>query len=77
MPLPAAEPNPGPGSYEVAQFRDQPKKYMSSSMFVSTTSRLKEAGRDPELPAPWAYEHNDKRMRAKPSFHFNSAKRWM
>ena len=77
MPLPAAEPNPGPGAYEVAQFRDPPKKYMSSSMFVSTTSRLKEAARDPDLPAPWTYEPNEKRIKAKASFHFNAAKRWM
>lgn len=39
MPLPPLEPMPGPGHYNVVDYEGPPKHYMSSSAFVSTTSR--------------------------------------
>lgn len=39
MPLPPPLPEPGPGSYELVDYRGPPKHYMSSAAFVSTSSR--------------------------------------
>ena len=39
MPLPPAPPTPGPGSYEVVDYDGPTKHFMSSSAFVSATSR--------------------------------------
>ena len=39
MPVPAVDPTPGPGHYNVVDYDGPPKHYMSSSVFVSSTSR--------------------------------------
>ena len=52
MPLPDTPPQPGPGTYETVNYDGQPKHYMSSAAFVSTTSRWTGTGREGELPGP-------------------------
>ena len=39
MPLPPPLPEPGPGSYELVNYKGPAKHYMSGAAFVSTTSR--------------------------------------
>ena len=39
MPLPPPLPEPGPGSYELVDYKGPAKHYMSSAAFVSSTSR--------------------------------------
>ena len=39
MPIPPADPTPGPGHYEVVDYGGPAKHYMSGSVFVSSTSR--------------------------------------
>lgn len=53
MPLPPLEPMPGPGHYNVVDYEGPPKHYMSSSAFVSTTSRWTgEALGEEDSPGP-------------------------
>lgn len=52
MPLPDTPPQPGPGSYETVNYEGQPKHYMSSSAFVSTTSRWTGTAKEGEQPGP-------------------------
>ena len=56
MPLPPLEPMPGPGHYNVVDYEGPPKHYMSSSAFVSTTSRWSGgAPGEEDLPGPGKY----------------------
>ena len=43
---------PGPGSYNLRNFQDPDKKYMSSSVFVSCTSRWAGDNNNTEVPGP-------------------------
>lgn len=52
MPLPGSPEAPGPGSYEIADYKGPDKHYMSSSMFVSTTSRWMGQANNAEIPGP-------------------------
>jgi len=76
MPLPATPPQPGPGAYEVRNFEDVPKHYMSSSAFVSTTTRWNSnnTGDTTDLPGPSHYRPINV---GKQSFIFNSSKKWI
>lgn len=77
MPLPATPPQPGPGAYEVRNFEDVPKHYMSSSAFVSTTGRWNNGNGTTDigdLPGPSHYRPINV---GKQSFIFNSAKKWI
>lgn len=56
MPLPDTPPMPGPGSYETVNYEGQPKHYMSSSAFVSTTSRWTGSGQPGEQPGPGKFK---------------------
>ncbi|ELU10374.1 hypothetical protein CAPTEDRAFT_164999 [Capitella teleta] len=74
MPLPDTPPAPGPGSYEVTDFEGPSKHYMSSSVFVSTTSRWTSENRNIDRPGPAQY---NPRSGAKQSFLFNAAGKWV
>lgn len=51
--LPEVEPTPGPGHYNLVNYDGDAKRYMSSSMFVSTTSRWNPAWEaETEIPGP-------------------------
>ncbi|KAK3709419.1 hypothetical protein QZH41_019543 [Actinostola sp. cb2023] len=39
LPLPLPDPTPGPGHYNIVDYEGPPKHFMSSSVFVSSTSR--------------------------------------
>lgn len=52
MPLPNTPPQPGPAAYDLVNYEGPPKHYMSSSAFVSTTSRWTGNGLTGELPGP-------------------------
>ncbi len=74
--MPAELPLPGPGAYEVRNFREQEKKYMSSAVFVSSTGRcLNNVGTvGQNYPGPANY--NPTRL-LKQSFHFNVDNKWI
>lgn len=75
MPLPPLEPMPGPGHYNVVDYEGPPKHYMSSSVFVSTTSRW--TGGIPgeeDVPGPATYRPQHY---GKQSFIYNSQGRWI
>ncbi len=40
MPLPPSPPPPGPGHYNLVDYQGPPHKFVSSSMFVSSTGRI-------------------------------------
>ena len=40
MPLPPSPPLPGPGHYNLVNYEGEPRRYVTSSVFVSTTNRL-------------------------------------
>ena len=51
--LPEVEPTPGPGHYNLVNYEGEEKRYMSSSMFVSTTNRWNpEWEAETEVPGP-------------------------
>lgn len=78
VPLPPELPLPGPGAYEVRDSREPVKKYMSSSMFVSSTSRWINGGaglaKIDETPGPGKYTPGHK---VKQSFLYNVEKKWV
>ncbi|XP_051892690.1 O(6)-methylguanine-induced apoptosis 2 [Pristis pectinata] len=43
---------PGPGYYDVVDFHDPPKRYMTSAVFVSNTSRWTGNVHDKDIPGP-------------------------
>lgn len=67
-------PLPGPGAYEVRDFKDPEKKYMSSAVFVSSTGRNVIPNVQKEQPGPANY--NPVKL-LKNSFHYNVDKKWM
>ncbi|KAK3090498.1 hypothetical protein FSP39_012318 [Pinctada imbricata] len=74
MPLPDTPPMPGPGTYDTVDYEGPPKHYMSSSAFVSTTSRWTAATNGTELPSPAHYRPVQP---AKQSFIYNAAGKWI
>ncbi|XP_054939471.1 O(6)-methylguanine-induced apoptosis 2 isoform X2 [Physeter macrocephalus] len=52
LPLPPKPPLPGPGQYEIVDYRGPPKHFISSASFVSNTSRWTVAPSQPGLPGP-------------------------
>lgn len=75
IPPPASAPQPGPGAYDIRDFKETEKKYMSSAAFVSSTSRwvidTTVAG---EQPGPASYTP---RAPMKQSFNFNFERKWL
>lgn len=74
MPLPSALPNPGPGAYELVNYNGPVKHYMSSSQFVSNTSRWTGDGPQRENPGP---SHYHPQPNGKTSFIYNAESRWI
>ncbi|KAL8560738.1 hypothetical protein ACOMHN_046421 [Nucella lapillus] len=76
MPMPQTPPLPGPGSYETVDYEGPLKHFMSSSAFVSTSSRW--AGQVQvamgEQPGPAHYRPIPN---GKQSFIYNAAGRWI
>ncbi|CAF0993214.1 unnamed protein product [Rotaria magnacalcarata] len=73
--LPPEAPLPGPGAYEVRDFKEAEKKYMSSAAFVSNTSRWNiNVGTMTEQPGPCTYAPE---ALAKQSFNFNFERKWI
>ena len=71
--MPPELPMPGPGAYEVRDFKEPEKKYMSSAVFVSSTGRAM-GSLASNNPGPANY--NPARL-VKQSFHFNVDKKWI
>lgn len=75
MPLPAPVENPGPGTYELVDYEGPPKHYMSSSVFVSNTSRWS-FGQLPSKENPGPATYRPERV-GKQSFIYNANNRWI
>jgi len=76
MPMPKTPPLPGPGAYEIGNFKTPEKTFMSSAAFKSGTSRLT----NPEtngVPGPGHYQ--PKLQKKKTSYYFNLThnKKWL
>ncbi|EDO35197.1 predicted protein [Nematostella vectensis] len=77
LPLPLPDPNPGPGHYNIVDYEGPPKHFMSSSAFVSATSRWGNdatVGGDDEAPGPATYRPQ---QTGKQSFIYNANARWV
>ncbi|CAB3979660.1 Hypothetical predicted protein [Paramuricea clavata] len=73
--LPEVEPAPGPGHYNLVNYEGEGKRYMSSSMFVSTTSRWNPTWEaETEVPGPTSYRP---RRVGKQSFIYNPSRKWI
>ncbi|EDV23521.1 O(6)-methylguanine-induced apoptosis 2 [Trichoplax sp. H2] len=66
-------PLPGPGSYELRDFSQPTKHFMSTSSFTSGTSRWMNGGIK-DTPGPGAYKPE---IWGKQSFHENVNKKWI
>ncbi len=75
IPPPPGAPFPGPGSYELRDFKEAEKKFMSSAVFVSSTSRwVMDTTAASEQPGPGSYTP---RSPTKQSFNFNFERKWL
>lgn len=52
IPRPETPPSPGPGQYEIVDYKGPPKHYISSAVFVSNTSRWASDKFHQEIPGP-------------------------
>ncbi|XP_071964528.1 O(6)-methylguanine-induced apoptosis 2-like [Antedon mediterranea] len=76
MPLPPPLPDPGPGSYQLVNYNGEEKHYMSSSMFVSNTSRWTgDTVKNSADPGPATYRPGQQANRQ--SFLYNAQKKWV
>ena len=74
-PAPEA-PFPGPGAYELRDFKEAEKKYMSTAAFVSNTSRWTiDTTAAAQQPGPSSYAPYT--VPAKQSFNFNFERKWI
>jgi hypothetical protein len=75
IPPPPEAPLPGPGAYELRDFKEAEKKYMSSAAFVSNTSRWAiDTTAAATQPGPGSYTPQTP---AKHSFNFNFEQKWI
>ncbi|KAG8451461.1 hypothetical protein GDO86_003604 [Hymenochirus boettgeri] len=74
MPVAKTPPVPGPGHYEIVDYQDPPKHYISSAVFVSNTSRWAGEVSDKIIPGPGTYYPE---IPGKHSFLNNSDKKWI
>ncbi|XP_002740087.1 O(6)-methylguanine-induced apoptosis 2-like [Saccoglossus kowalevskii] len=75
MPLPPPLPEPGPGSYDTVDYVGPSKHYMSSSVFVSNTSRWTGDVTNADIPGPATYRPEN--LGNKQSFFYNAQNRWI
>lgn len=73
-PRPGTPPSPGPGQYEIVDYRGPPKHYISSAVFVSNTSRWDQDKFHQQIPGPGAYNLPTGQ---KQSFMYNSSNKWI
>lgn len=52
MPLPNPPVQPGPGAYDLRDYEGPSKHYMSSAVFVSSSSRWHDMAGDKTIPGP-------------------------
>ncbi|XP_067867040.1 O(6)-methylguanine-induced apoptosis 2 isoform X2 [Heterodontus francisci] len=65
---------PGPGYYDIVDFHDPPKHYMSNAVFVSNTSRWTGNVQNKDAPGPASYVPKKK---GKQSFLYNIDRKWV
>ncbi|XP_043573614.1 O(6)-methylguanine-induced apoptosis 2 isoform X2 [Chiloscyllium plagiosum] len=65
---------PGPGYYDVVDFHDPPKHYMSNAVFVSNTSRWTGNAQNKDAPGPASYAP---KKSGKQSFLYNTDNKWV
>ncbi|XP_042807874.1 O(6)-methylguanine-induced apoptosis 2 isoform X3 [Panthera leo] len=73
-PLPPKLPLPGPGQYEIVDYKGPPRHFTSSASFVSNTSRWTAAPSQPGLPGPATYKPE---FPGKQSFLYNEDNKWI
>ncbi|XP_042852424.1 O(6)-methylguanine-induced apoptosis 2 isoform X4 [Panthera tigris] len=73
-PLPPKPPLPGPGQYEIVDYKGPPRHFTSSASFVSNTSRWTAAPSQPGLPGPATYKPE---FPGKQSFLYNEDNKWI
>ncbi|XP_065061824.1 O(6)-methylguanine-induced apoptosis 2-like [Rhopilema esculentum] len=76
MPLPPSPPLPGPGHYNLVNYEGEPRRYVTSSVFVSTTNRLmgQELQDNESEPGPATY---NPQSIGKQSFIYNVESKWI
>ena len=52
MPLPGGPLQPGPGTYELVDYEGPQKHFMSSSVFLSSTTRYTGEAKQSKFPGP-------------------------
>lgn len=73
VPMPTELPMPGPGAYNVRNFKEPEKRYMSSAVFVSSTGRWY-GPMNANIPGPANYSPE---KLTKQSFLYNTGKKWV
>ncbi|KAM4701587.1 O(6)-methylguanine-induced apoptosis 2 [Discoglossus pictus] len=74
VPLPKSSSPPGPGHYEIVDYKGPPKHYISTAVFVSNTSRWSGDISGQDIPGPGSYYPD---VPGKQSFLYNSDKKWI
>ncbi|XP_014461239.1 O(6)-methylguanine-induced apoptosis 2 [Alligator mississippiensis] len=74
IPPPKDPPLPGPGQYDVVDYKDPPKQCISSAVFVSNTGRWAGDQSREGLPGPGTYWPH---VPEKQSFLCNADKKWV
>ncbi|XP_073471583.1 O(6)-methylguanine-induced apoptosis 2 isoform X2 [Aquarana catesbeiana] len=74
VPVPKTTNVPGPGYYELVDYEGPPKQYISSSAFVSNTSRWAGDASGADVPGPGSYNPDHL---GKQSFLFNNNQKWI
>ncbi|KAM5180687.1 O(6)-methylguanine-induced apoptosis 2 [Mantella aurantiaca] len=74
VPVPKTPSVPGPGYYELVDYEGPPKQYISTSAFVSNTSRWAGDASGADVPGPGSY--NPEHLR-KQSFLYNNEQKWI
>ncbi|XP_066431190.1 O(6)-methylguanine-induced apoptosis 2 isoform X2 [Eleutherodactylus coqui] len=74
VPVPKTPIVPGPGHYDLVDYEEPVKHYISSAAFVSNTSRWSGDVAAADVPGPGAYHPE---VPGKQSFLYNSDKKWV
>ncbi|XP_035201768.1 O(6)-methylguanine-induced apoptosis 2 [Oxyura jamaicensis] len=72
--IPPCKDSPGPGQYNLVDYRGCPKQNCSSAVFVSNTERWMGSGSQEGFPGPGAYSP---RALGKYSFIYNYDQKWV
>eukprot|EP00112_Aurelia_sp_Birch-Aquarium-sp1_P011805 Seg2483.2 transcript_id=Seg2483.2/GoldUCD/mRNA.D3Y31 product="N-alpha-acetyltransferase 35 NatC auxiliary subunit" protein_id=Seg2483.2/GoldUCD/D3Y31 len=76
IPLPPTPPQPGPGHYNLVNYRGEPRKYVSSSVFVSSTRRWTGDANLESFYQPGPATYNPADI-GKQSFIYNTESKWI